>query len=44
MSTILRTVARAMRLEPAGPGPELISRRAIVFAPSRGGEVVVSAG
>jgi cytochrome P450 len=43
MSTILRTVARAMRLEPAGPGPELISRRAIVFAPSRGGEVVVSA-
>ncbi|HEY0632726.1 MAG TPA: cytochrome P450 [Thermoleophilaceae bacterium] len=44
MSTILRTVARAMRLSPAGDGPELITRRAIVFAPSRGGEVVVSAG
>jgi cytochrome P450 family 135 len=44
MSTILRTVARELRLEPAGAGPELISRRAIVFAPSRGGEVVVSAG
>ena len=43
MSTILRTVARELRLEPAGDGPELISRRAIVFAPSRGGEVVVSA-
>ena len=42
MSTILRTVAREMRLEPAGGGPELISRRAIVFAPSRGGEVLVS--
>jgi cytochrome P450 len=42
MSTILRTVARELRLEPAGPGPELISRRAIVFAPSRGGEVLVS--
>jgi cytochrome P450 len=39
MSTVLRTVARAMRLEPAGPGPELIARRAIFFAPSRGGEV-----
>ena len=44
MSTILRTVARALRLEPAGPGPERITRRAIVFAPARGGEVVVSAG
>ena len=43
MSTILRTLARALRLEPAGPDPERISRRAIVFAPSRGGEVVVSA-
>jgi cytochrome P450 len=43
MSTILRTVARSMRLEPAGPGPELIARRAIFFAPSRGGEVVVAA-
>jgi cytochrome P450 family 135 len=43
MSTILQTVARELRLAPAGGGPELISRRAIVFAPSRGGEVVVSA-
>ena len=42
MSTILRTVAREVRLEPAGDGPERIARRAIVFAPSRGGEVVVS--
>src|SRR4051794_10759192 len=42
MSTILRTVARELRLEPAGDGPELITRRAIVFAPSRGGEVLVS--
>jgi cytochrome P450 len=39
MSTVLRTVARAMRLEPAGPGSELITRRAILFAPSRGGSV-----
>ncbi|MEA2421796.1 MAG: cytochrome family [Thermoleophilaceae bacterium] len=42
MSTILRTVARGMRLEPAGGGPELIARRAIFLAPNRGGEVVVS--
>ena len=42
MSTILRTVTRELRLEPAGDGPEQISLRAIVFAPSRGGEVVAS--
>jgi cytochrome P450 len=41
MSTVLRTVARRLRLEPSGPTPELITRRAIVLAPSRGGEVVV---
>jgi cytochrome P450 family 135 len=41
MSTVLRTVARRMRLAPSGPGPELITRRAIVLAPNRGGEVVV---
>jgi cytochrome P450 len=39
MSTVLRTVARAMRLEPAGAASELIVRRAILFAPSRGGSV-----
>lgn len=44
MSTILRTVARGMRLEPAGPGPELIARRAIFFAPSRGGLVSARLG
>jgi cytochrome P450 family 135 len=42
MSTILRRVARALRLEAAGDGPELITRRAIIFAPSRGGEVIAS--
>jgi cytochrome P450 len=41
MSTVLRTVARRLRLTPSGPTPELITRRAIVLAPSRGGEVVV---
>ncbi len=41
MSTVLRTVARRLRLAPSGPSPELIARRAIVLAPSRGGEVVV---
>jgi cytochrome P450 len=42
MSTVLRTVARGLRLgAPAGSSPELITRRAIVLAPSRGGEVVV---
>jgi cytochrome P450 len=41
MSTVLRTVARGVRLSPAGPGSELIARRAIIFAPSRGGSVVV---
>jgi cytochrome P450 len=44
MTTILRTVARELRLSPAGgPEHELIARRAIFFAPSRGGEVVVGA-
>jgi cytochrome P450 len=43
MSTILRTVARRLRLEPTGAKHELIARRAIFFAPSRGGEVVVGA-
>jgi cytochrome P450 family 135 len=41
MATILRTVAQSMRLSPAAAEGELISRRAIVFAPSRGAEVVV---
>src|SRR3954451_13399969 len=41
MSTVLRTVARRLRLAPSGPTPERITRRAIVLAPSRGGEVVV---
>jgi cytochrome P450 family 135 len=41
MSTVLRTVARKMRLAPAAADHELIKRRAIVLAPSRGGEVVV---
>jgi cytochrome P450 len=41
MSTVLRTVARRLRLTAAGPGPELITRRAIVLAPNRGGEVMV---
>jgi cytochrome P450 len=41
MSTVLRTVARRLRLGPNGPTPERITRRAIVLAPSRGGEVVV---
>src|SRR4051812_28436658 len=42
MSTVLRTVAGRMRLAPHGPTPERIPRRAIVLAPSRGGEVVVA--
>jgi cytochrome P450 len=44
MTTIMRTVARKVRLEPAGAAHERIARRAIFFAPSRGGEVVVGAG
>jgi cytochrome P450 len=39
MSTVMRTVARGMRLEPAGGGSELIARSAIYLAPSRGGLV-----
>jgi cytochrome P450 len=42
MSAVLRTVARGLRLAPASPEPERVSRRAIVFAPSRGGSVVVA--
>ena len=42
MSTVLRTVADRVKLSPSGDGPELIRRRAIVLAPSRGGEVLVS--
>jgi cytochrome P450 len=42
MSTVLRTVARRLRLAPAAARHELITRRAIVLAPSRGGEVVVA--
>jgi cytochrome P450 len=42
MSTVLRTVAKRLKLTPpSGSAPELIARRAIVLAPSRGGEVVV---
>jgi cytochrome P450 len=44
MSTVLRTVARRLRLTPSGPAHERITRRAIVLAPSRGGEVVVGRG
>jgi hypothetical protein len=44
MTTILRTVAQAVRLSPSGgDAHELIARRAIFFAPSRGSEVVVGA-
>jgi cytochrome P450 len=44
MTTILRSVAQAVRLAPAGgDAHELIARRAIFFAPSRGSEVVVGA-
>jgi hypothetical protein len=39
---VLRTVAKRLKLTPpSGSAPELITRRAIVLAPSRGGEVVV---
>ena len=41
MTTILRAVARAVRLAPVGGEHELIARRAIFFAPSRGAEVAV---
>jgi cytochrome P450 len=44
MATILRSVARSVRLSPSGGAEhELIARRAIFFAPKRGGEVVVAA-
>jgi cytochrome P450 len=42
MSTVLRTVAAVLRLEPAAPAHELMARRAIFLAPSRGGRVVVA--
>jgi cytochrome P450 len=42
MTTILQAVARAVRLTPAGgDAHERIARRAIFFAPSRGGQVRV---
>jgi cytochrome P450 len=44
MATILRTVARAVRLTPSGgEAHEMIARRAIFLAPSRGAEVAVGA-
>jgi cytochrome P450 len=43
MSTVIRAVAGGLRLRPASPEAELVSRRAIVFAPSRGGRVVATA-
>jgi hypothetical protein len=43
MTTILRAVAGSVQLSPAGGSEhEMIARRAIFFAPSRGGEVVVA--
>jgi cytochrome P450 len=42
MSTVLRTVAAGLKLEPTAAEHELIARRAIFFAPSRGGSVVVA--
>ena len=42
MSTVLRTIAARLRVAAAAPEAERTSRRAIVFAPSRGGSVVVT--
>ncbi|HEX2125929.1 MAG TPA: cytochrome P450, partial [Thermoleophilaceae bacterium] len=41
MKVVLREVVRRFDLAAASPRPERRVRRAIVFAPSRGGEVVV---
>jgi hypothetical protein len=43
MSVVMRAIAQRMRVRAVSEAPELVSRRAIVFAPSRGGSVVVSA-
>jgi len=40
---VLSTVARRCELEAAEPAPERPARRAVVFAPGRGGRVVVRA-
>ena len=41
MRVVLQTVAERVRLDPASPEHEQVSRRAIILAPSRGGQAVV---
>jgi cytochrome P450 len=40
MKTVLRSIVRSVRLRPADPAPERVSRRAITLTPSRGAAVV----
>jgi cytochrome P450 len=43
MKTVLREVVRAVRLRPADPVPERVTRRAITWTPSHGATVVADA-
>jgi cytochrome P450 len=42
MKTVLREIVRSVRLRPADPAPERVSRRAITWTPSRGATVIAS--
>ena len=44
MKTVLRTILANASLEPTSARPERMTRRAITFAPDRGGRVVLTAG
>jgi len=42
MKTVLREIVGSVRLRPADPAPERVSRRAITWTPSRGATVIAS--
>jgi hypothetical protein len=44
MKQVLRAITRAVRLGPAEPASEGMTRRAITFVPDRGAEVIAADG
>ncbi|MFZ0380013.1 MAG: cytochrome P450, partial [Solirubrobacteraceae bacterium] len=43
MQTVLGTILRTVKLKPVGTDDESVTRRAVTFAPRRGGRIVVQA-